>query len=74
MFDEGTAYIKLYKKFKAVRAANYHQPNKGKTKFKNPELRIAFRNFHNNAILIFYDLTLSLVKIAKQISRVETPI
>jgi hypothetical protein len=73
MFDEGTAYMKLYKEFRAVRAANYHQPNKGKTKLKDPELRAAFRNLHSGAMLALYDSTLSLAEIAKQTPRAEAP-
>lgn len=72
MFDEDTAYIKLYKIFKAVRAANYHQSTKGKTKLKNPELKTAFRILHSDVMLALYDLTLSLAKIAEQVPRAET--
>lgn len=71
MFDEGTAYIKLYKAFKAVRAVNYHQSTKDKTKLKNPELKVAFRILHSGAMLALYDLTLSLAEIAEQVPRAE---
>jgi hypothetical protein len=65
--------MKLYKEFRAVRAVNYYQPNKSKTKFKDPELRATFRNLYSDVILALYDLTLSLAEIAKQISRVKAP-